>query len=129
VLTDLLVGVGVGVAGGVGAVARLLVDTLVRRWASGRFPVGTELINLSGSFLLGLLTGLAAGPMLPSSVHLMVGAGLLGGYTTFSSASLETVRLLQDRRWVAGLVHGLGLVVLCTLAAAAGWALAPAVMG
>jgi hypothetical protein len=65
------------------------------------YPVGTTVINVTGSFLLGLLGGLALQHGLPTSWHLVLGTGFLGGYTTFITASVETVRLLQDRRWLA----------------------------
>ncbi|WP_375389340.1 fluoride efflux transporter FluC [uncultured Amnibacterium sp.] len=110
------------VAGGVGAALRLLVDGLVRDRFGGRLPWGTALINLSGSFLLGLLTGWATRG-LPEAVLLVAGTGLLGGYTTFSTASVETVRLLQQRRVAASLGYGLGVLVLSIALAVAGVAL------
>jgi CrcB protein len=88
----------VSMAGGLGAVARLVLDGLIRGRHALEYPVGTTLINVSGSFLLGLLGGLALRHALPTSLHLVLGTGFLGGYTTFSAASVETVRLLQDRR-------------------------------
>lgn len=115
----------VALAGGVGAVLRFVVDGLVRDLVGGRLPWGTALINVSGSFVLGLLTGLA-GHGLPEAVLVVVGTGLLGGYTTFSSASVETVRLLQQRRIGASLLYGLGVLVLSVAAALTGLALAVA---
>lgn len=115
------------VAGGLGAVARFVIDALVRERTSGALPWGTIAINLSGSFLLGLLTGLVAARALPADVQLVVGTGFLGGYTTFSTASVETVRLLQERRWVAGLLNGFGVVVAATAAAGLGLWLGAAV--
>ena len=108
-------------AGGLGAVARFVLDgalTAARGW---RYPVGTTVINLSGSFLLGLLAGLAAGALLPGSAFLVLGTGFLGGYTTFSTAAYETVRLVEQRRWGAALVHGLGQVVVATGLAVLGY--------
>jgi fluoride exporter len=110
----------VSMAGGLGAVARLVLDGLIRGRHALEYPVGTTLINVSGSFLLGLLGGLALRHGLPTSVHLVLGTGFLGGYTTFSTASVETVRLLQDRRWLAAVANGFGLVVVASAAAAAG---------
>jgi len=110
------------VAGGVGAALRLLVDGAVRDRLGARLPWGTALINLTGSFVLGLLTGWA-GHGLPEPVLLVVGTGLLGGYTTFSTASVETVRLLQQRRYAASLGYGLGVLVLSVALALAGIAL------
>ena len=108
------------VAGGLGAVGRLMLDGVVRSRTSGAMPWGTVLINLTGSFLLGLLTGLVGGHVLPETWLPVLGTGFLGGYTTFSTASVETVRLLQQRRWVAGVVNGLGVLVTATAAAGLG---------
>jgi CrcB protein len=113
----------VSMAGGLGAVARLVLDGLIRGRHALEYPVGTTLINVSGSFLLGLLGGLALRHGLPTSWHLVLGTGFLGGYTTFSTASVETVRLLQDRRFAAAIANGLGQIVVASAAAAAGLAL------
>lgn len=115
-----LVFLGVSVAGGIGAALRLLIDGLVRSATKGGYPAGTTIINVSGSFLLGLVTGLAVGGRLPGSLQLVIGTGLLGGYTTFSTASFETVRLIQDRRYVAGLANGLGMLLGAVAAASLG---------
>ena len=87
-----------------------------------RWPWGTALINVSGSLLLGLLTGLGTRG-LPSDAVLVLGTGLLGGWTTFSTASVETVRLLQQGRAAASLGYGLGVLVLSIAAALLGLAL------
>lgn len=113
--------VAIALAGGVGAALRLVVDGVIRGLLGARLPWGTLLINLSGSLLLGLLTGLAAGS-LPAVWQTVLGTGLLGGYTTFSTASVETVRLLQQRRLAASLITGLGMLVLSVAAAAGGYA-------
>jgi CrcB protein len=112
-------------AGGLGAVARFVLDGTVTAARSWRYPVGTTVINLGGSFLLGLLAGLA-GRVLPGSAYLVLGTGFLGGYTTFSTAAYETVRLAEQRRWGAALLHGLGQVVVATALAALGYVLGSA---
>jgi CrcB protein len=109
-------------AGGVGAALRFVVDGAVRQAVGTRWPWGTALINVSGSFLLGLLTGLA-GRGMPPELLLVLGTGLLGGYTTFSTASVETVRLLQQRRVAASMTYGLGVLVITIAAALLGLAL------
>ena len=110
-----LVFAAICVAGGVGAVLRFVVDGLVRARARTVFPVGTALINVTGSFVLGVLTGLALGAVLPPEWELILGTGVMGGYTTFSTASVETMRLVQDREYRLALVNGFGVLVLGVL--------------
>jgi fluoride exporter len=112
------------VAGGVGAALRLILDGAIRARTTSSYPVGTTIINVTGSFLLGLITGLATSQLLPLQWQLMIGTGFLGGYTTFSTASFETVRLIEDRRYVAAALNGLGMLLICTAAAAFGFAAA-----
>ncbi|HEY1133694.1 MAG TPA: CrcB family protein [Nocardioides sp.] len=113
---------GIAVAGGLGSALRYLVDTTVRRHLPG-YPLGTLAVNVTGSFLLGFVAALAAAGTLGPVVAPVLGAGLLGGYTTFSTASVEAVVLLEERRWRAAAAHTGGMLVLGVLAALAGWAL------
>lgn len=110
----------VALAGGVGAAARLLVDGVVRARVPASFPVGIMLVNVTGSLLLGLITGLALGGLVAPAWQLILGGGLMGGYTTFSTASYETVRFVQDGRYLAALTNGLGMLVASVLAAGLG---------
>jgi CrcB protein len=112
-----LVFVALSLAGGVGAVARFMLDGAIRAVRPVALPLGTILINLSGSLLLGLAVGLAGAAVLPDAARLIVGTGFLGGYTTFSASSVETVRLLQERRGGLGLLNSIGLLVGCALLA------------
>jgi CrcB protein len=107
-------------AGGVGAAARLVLDGLIRARTRSTYPIATTTINLTGSLLLGLLSGMASGQFLPETWHIIAGAGLLGGYTTFSTASFETVSQLEDGRYLSAIFNGFGTLVICTCAAAAG---------
>lgn len=111
---------GVCLAGGVGAALRFVVDGWVRSALPMRFPLGTTVINVTGSFVLGLVTALAAGHVLAAPWGTVLGAGLMGGYTTFSTASVETVRLLASGDVRLGLRAGLGMLVVGVLAALAG---------
>lgn len=110
-------------AGGAGAVARFVLDgamtqRLARRTRGQSYPLGILVVNLSGSALIGLLLGcFSAG----DAVVTVLGVGLLGGYTTFSTASFDTVRLLQRGRVLAGLANGVGQLVAAVLAAALGY--------
>ncbi len=115
--------VAVCLAGGAGAAIRFVVDGTIRHHTSGTYPWATMIINVTGSLILGLVTGLVLSGLVAHSWQLVIGTGLLGGYTTFSTASVETVRLLEDRRWRAAAVNGPGMLVLCVAAAAGGYAL------
>lgn len=108
----------VGLAGSVGAAARFVVDGAVRARVAGRLPVGTVVINLTGSLLLGVLTGMVVFHHVTSTLTLVAGTGFCGGYTTFSTASFETVRLVQQGELAAAGLN-LGATVAGTVAAAA----------
>ena len=115
-----LVFVALSHAGGLGAGARFVLDGLIRSHVASTYPLGTLIINISGSFLLGLVTGLSLSAVLPDEALLIVGSGFLGGYTTFSAASVESVRLLQERRYGIALVNSVGMLVGSVLASACG---------
>ncbi|MBX0299123.1 fluoride efflux transporter CrcB [Cryobacterium sp. 1639] len=112
--------IAVALAGGAGATLRFVVDGLVRSRVRIALPVGTLLINVVGSLLLGLFTGLALSAWLPEAWHLVLGGGLLGGFTTFSTASYETVRLALERRALSAIANGLGMLVLAVSCAGLG---------
>ncbi|WP_067652101.1 fluoride efflux transporter CrcB [Nocardia harenae] len=114
----------VALAGSAGAMTRFAVDAAIkRRWAPN-FPVATLVVNATGSLLLGILTGLVLHRHAASQLELVLGAGFCGGYTTFSTASVETVRLVQDRRYRAAFAYAFGGLAVTLLAATAGFALA-----
>ncbi|MFS0895204.1 fluoride efflux transporter FluC [Microbacterium sp. 179-I 3D3 NHS] len=104
-------------AGGIGAVLRYLADVGVARLTGRRFPWGILLVNISGSLALGLVT-----TALPDALF-VVGAGLLGGYTTFSTAMLDAVALWRDGKRAASVADVVGMLLLSLLAAAAGLAI------
>lgn len=107
-------------AGGVGAVARFVLDGLVRSRVASWFPVGTVVVNVTGSFVLGLVTGLALAHVVPEELRLVFGTGFCGGYTTFSTASFETVRLVEQRRVGAALLNGVGTLIVTVCVAGLG---------
>ncbi len=108
---------GAALAGGVGAALRYLVDVGIARVAGRRFPWGIFAVNLTGSFALGVVTA-----ALPDQAFLL-GAGLLGGYTTFSTAMLDTVALWRDGERRASAFNAVGMLLLGLLAAGLGLAL------
>lgn len=110
-------------AGGVGAALRFVVDALIRARFHTALPLGTLLINISGSFALGLLTGWASAQGGADALTLILGTGLLGGYTTFSTANVEIVRLIQSKQFGTALLTMLGTMILCVAVAAAGFLL------
>jgi CrcB protein len=112
-----LVFVAAALAGGVGAALRYLVDLGVAKVAGRRFPWGIFVVNLTGSFALGVVTA-----ALPDQAFLL-GAGLLGGYTTFSTAMLDTVALWRDGGRGASAFNAVGMLLLGLLAAGLGLAL------
>ncbi|QTE30828.1 fluoride efflux transporter FluC [Pengzhenrongella sicca] len=110
----------VALCGGLGAATRFVVDELFRgRWAH-EFPVATVAINVSGSGLLGLLTGASLYLDLPSGWLLVAGTGFCGGYTTFSTATVETVRLAQAGEYGLAAANAFGALALALGAVAAG---------
>lgn len=100
-----------------------MLDGVIRTKFGRSFPWGTFIINVSGSLLLGLLAGLALHHHASAPVKLILGTGFCGGYTTFSTASFETVRLLEERRYRVAFLNTMGTLLLTCLGAALGLAL------
>jgi CrcB protein len=113
----------VAAGGSVGAPARFLADRLVADRAETDFPLGTYLVNMSGALLLGLLTGLGLAHHLPPTVEALLGTGFCGAYTTFSTWTYETVRLLIEGELRAGVLNVVASLGVGLLAAGAGLAL------
>jgi CrcB protein len=114
-------------AAAIGAPARYVVDSVVQERADRDLPVGTLLVNITGSFLLGLITGLAAHHGLSTAAKTVLGTGFCGAYTTFSTFTFETVRLAEEGDY-GDAARNVGLsLFIGALAAAAGLAL-PAVV-
>ena len=114
---------GIAIAGALGAPVRYLLDGIVSDRVDGVFPLGTFVVNVSGSFVLGVLTGLVLYHAFPTDPKVVLGTGFCGAFTTFSTFAYETVRLAEERAYVAALQNALGSILLPSLAAAAGLAL------
>ena len=111
----------IAVGGALGSVARYLVDGWVLDRVGGTFPFGTVVVNLSGAFVLGLLSALTIDrSILPADIRAPVMIGFLGAYTTFSTLMLESWRLVESGEVVAGTVNVVGSAALGILAVLAG---------
>lgn len=119
-----MIGLLVAAAGGLGAVARFLMDTWIGHRSQGSpVPLGTLLVNVIGSFLLGLLTGWWMFRTGDAGWKLVLGTGFLGGFTTFSTACVEAARLTRAGRGWTVLVHAGGMLLLSVTCAGLGiWA-------
>jgi fluoride exporter len=115
----------VGAGGALGAVARYLL-VQASRPVQGGWPWGTFAVNLSGGLLMGLLTGVLAsrGGADPERMRLLLGVGVLGGFTTFSAYSLELARMIEARSYGQAAAYGLGSMALSVVALLAGLMLA-----
>jgi CrcB protein len=111
-----LVVLGVGLLGGVGAIARFLLDGAIAGRLGSSFPYGTLAVNLSGALALGVLVGAA----LETDTMRLAGTGLLGAYTTFSTWALESHRLAEDGQRLRGLLNFLVSLLLGVLVALLG---------
>lgn len=110
----------VALGGAAGAAARYAVDSALPDAGPDRVPRGTSVVNLSGSLLAGALVGaLAVGALAPGAYAVAM-AGFCGGYTTFSTASLEAVRLVQRGRPGRAAGYVLGMLAGTVAAAALG---------
>lgn len=114
----------VGLAGSAGAVTRFVLDGFLRARTPATFPWATVAINVTGSLLLGVLAGLVLFRDAPATLTTIAGVGFCGGYTTFSTASFETVRLMQQQRYLAAFGNTAGTLATTLAAGAAGLALA-----
>jgi fluoride exporter len=120
----LVVALLVALAGGVGAMGRALLIHHIGRRTSDPLPVGTIVVNASGSLVLGFLTGLSLYHGLGPRTLTVLGLGLCGGYTTFSTASWESLHLLRSGHRREAIVYTVGGLAVCLAGAIAGMALA-----
>jgi CrcB protein len=119
-----MLSVWVALAAGAGAVARYVLDQIVEHRTSGPFPLGTLLVNLSGSLVLGLVVGLGLHHGLPTTPSVIVGVGFAGGYTTFSTWAWESIALREDGEPGQAVINALGSFAAGLAFAAAGLGLA-----
>jgi fluoride exporter len=120
----------IAVGSALGGVARHWCNVVAAQFAGLAFPWGTLFVNVLGSFIIGLfftLTESGGRVGASTNVKLFVMIGLCGGYTTFSSFSLQTLGLMQDGQWLRAGANVIGSVVLCLIAVWAGHLLALAI--
>jgi len=110
--------------GGIGSALRFVISSAVQRASGGDFPFGTLTVNLAGCFVIGLLWGISGRVNMPFLLSAFLFAGILGGFTTFSSFSIETVSLIHDGAWRMALLYAALSNILGLGLAAAGYALA-----
>lgn len=110
----------IALAGSLGAMSRFVLDGHIRARYNHTFPWATFIINTTGSFLLGLVSGVLLRHNGLASIGAMVGVGFCGGYTTFSTASFETIRLLERRDYMRALGNAIGGLVITVVVAALG---------
>ena len=106
----------IAVGGALGSVARYAGSSLIASWFGETFPLGTLLINVLGSFVIGFfatLTGPDGRLVAPGDLRPFVMIGVCGGFTTFSSFSYQTLTLVQDGEYVRAGANVMGSVVLC----------------
>ena len=117
---------GLVVAGAIGAPARYVLDRFIEDRIASTYPWGTFVVNVTGSFLLGIITGAALYHALTSTPKIVLGTGLSGAYTTFSTFTFETVRLVEEGDVTDAFRYAFASVLAGSAAAAIGLALAAA---
>ena len=117
--------IAIGTGGAIGSVLRYALAMSVQRWAGTGFPLGTVIVNILGSFTIGLLyVWLIERMGAPHALRLFLIVGVLGGFTTFSSFSLETVTLVMESSYGYALLNIAASVALCLLGTRFGMVLA-----
>ncbi|TMQ15472.1 MAG: fluoride efflux transporter CrcB [Candidatus Rokuibacteriota bacterium] len=100
--------------GAIGTLLRYLVSLLAAHWLGTEFPYGTLIVNVSGAFVIGLVQQLGTEALLiPDNVRLFLTTGMMGGLTTYSTFSYETVRLMEAGSWNQAWVNILVTTVIC----------------
>ena len=91
--------VAVFIGGGIGSACRLLLSTFVMDISKSAFPAGTFAVNLLGCFIIGIFSGISEKFIIPPNLRIFMFTGLMGGFTTFSSFGLETMKLIQGQEY------------------------------
>jgi fluoride exporter len=111
----------VALGGAVGSVARYGVTLFAQSRYGAEFPYGTLAVNVTGSLLLGVIMALAdRTDLMPPTLRLALGTGVMGGFTTYSAFNYETYKLAANDALLSAIVNVLVTLVLCTLAGLVG---------
>jgi CrcB protein len=111
----------IALGGAIGTLARYIVGGLDYRFSSGVFPISTLVVNVSGSFAIGFLWGLIDRFAVSPNIRMFIFIGILGGYTTFSTFSLETFNLMRDGEYRIALMNVFFSVILSIVAVFLGY--------
>jgi fluoride exporter len=104
----------ISLGGAIGTLLRYLTAVAAARWLGGDFPYSTLIVNLTGSFLIGVVQALGAEAlMIPNDARLFLTTGVMGGLTTYSAFSYETVRLMQVGAWSEATINVVVTTVMC----------------
>lgn len=104
----------IALGGAIGTVARYLTSLLALRWFGPEFPYGTLIVNLSGAFLIGLVQELGAeAAVVSDNTRLFLTTGMMGGLTTYSTFSYETVRLMEANAWAQAWLNVVLTTAIC----------------
>lgn len=114
----------IGTGGAIGAVLRYLLSLWTEKYLGNRFPWGTLIVNVTGSFLLGVFTGWASRQIdVNPQLELFITVGLLGSFTTFAIHEFETILLLKNRQRLLAILNVIAMNILCIGSVFAGYGL------
>lgn len=114
----------VGLGGAVGTLARYIISRMGHQFLHPNFPASTLIINVTGSFIIGFIVSLIDRFSISANTHLFIFIGVLGGYTTFSTFSLETFHLIRDGQYRLAFINVIFSVILSVGAVFLGYLLA-----
>lgn len=104
----------VGFGGAIGSVLRFSTSILAAHWFGAEFPYGTMIVNLSGAFIIGLVQQIGGETLLiPDNVRIFLTTGMMGGLTTYSTFSYETVQLMETNAWYQAWINIFVTTTVC----------------
>jgi CrcB protein len=104
----------IALGGAIGTIARYLTSLVALRWFGPEFPYGTLIVNLTGAFVIGLVQELGAeAAVVSDNTRLFLTTGMMGGMTTYSTFSYETVRLMETNAWASAWMNVVVTTAVC----------------